>query len=139
MASLMATGLTHLHGRVVLVQDGLVASKDAHAGADTGLGQIYGRDVGGLHLAQGRRHFVLEYTHKGPACCGRCPAVRGRQTRTILEASELIVDFNAADCSVRIGQVPLIPKPASITAAKKVSHPVLAAPPSPLSSDCLNA
>jgi hypothetical protein len=41
--------------------------------------------------------------------------------------------------SVRIGQVPLMSKPASMTAAKKVSHPVLAVPSVPLLSDCLNA
>ena len=41
--------------------------------------------------------------------------------------------------SVRIGQVPLIPNPARITAPRKVSQPVLAVPSSPLASDCLKA
>ena len=41
--------------------------------------------------------------------------------------------------SVRIGQVPLIAKPARITASRNVSQPVLAVPSSPSLSDCLKA
>lgn len=41
--------------------------------------------------------------------------------------------------SVRIGQVPLMPKPARITASKNVSQPVLAVPSSVSVSACRNA
>ena len=41
--------------------------------------------------------------------------------------------------SVRIGQVPLVAKPARITASRKVSQPVLAEPSSLSLSDCLKA
>ena len=57
-------------------------------------------------------------------------AARGRQTRTMLEARALVSDADHARCrsSVRIGQVPLMAKPARITASRKVSQPVLAVP-----------
>ena len=45
----------------------------------------------------------------------------------------------ASASSVRIGQVPLMAKPARITASRKVSQPVLAVPSSPSLSDCLKA
>ena len=41
--------------------------------------------------------------------------------------------------SVRIGHVPVTEKPASITASRKVSQPVLEVPSSPFFSDCLKA
>jgi hypothetical protein len=41
--------------------------------------------------------------------------------------------------SVRIGQVPVMAKPARITASRKVSQPVLAVPFSPWLSACLKA
>ena len=41
--------------------------------------------------------------------------------------------------SVRIGQVPLMAKPASMTAAKKVSQPVFVVPSAPSLSACLKA
>jgi len=41
--------------------------------------------------------------------------------------------------SVRIGQVPVIAKPAWMTASRKVSQPVLAVPASLSFSDCLKA
>jgi hypothetical protein len=40
---------------------------------------------------------------------------------------------------VRIGQVPLMAKPASMTAARNVSHPVLAVPSMLSLSACLKA
>jgi len=40
---------------------------------------------------------------------------------------------------IRIGHVPLIANPASMTAAKNVSHPVFVVPASPSLSDCLKA
>ena len=65
---------------------------------------------------------------------------RGRQARTILDARAFVP---IATCrvfiSVRIGHVPLIAKPARITASRKVSQPVLAVPSSPALSDCLKA
>jgi hypothetical protein len=41
--------------------------------------------------------------------------------------------------SVRIGQVPLMAKPARMTASRKVSQPVLAVPSALSFSDCLKA
>ena len=43
------------------------------------------------------------------------------------------------DPSVRIGQVPLMAKPASMTAARNVSQPVLVVPSPTLLSVCLKA
>jgi hypothetical protein len=58
----------------------------------------------------------------------------------MLEASALVpMPLDRAPRSVRIGQVPVIAKPARITASRKVSHPVLAVPSSSSLSDCLNA
>ena len=57
----------------------------------------------------------------------------------MLEARALKPFFRFPVYSVRIGQVPVMEKPDSITAARKVSQPVLAMPVSPLVSDCLKA
>ena len=65
---------------------------------------------------------------------------RGRQTRMMLEARALVSDADhATGRSVRIGQVPVMAKPARITASRKVSQPVLAVPSAPSVSDCLKA
>src|SRR5438552_4118735 len=58
------------------------------------------------------------------------PDDRGLQVRTMLEASALRVFFRFVVYSVRIGQVPLIAKPARVTASRNVSQPVLAVPSS---------
>ena len=56
-------------------------------------------------------------------------AARLRQTRTMLEARALVPMPSMRFLrSVRIGQVPLMAKPARITASRKVSQPVLAVP-----------
>jgi hypothetical protein len=41
--------------------------------------------------------------------------------------------------SVRMGQVPVMAKPALMTASRNVSHPVLDVPSAPSFSDCLKA
>ena len=67
-------------------------------------------------------------------------AGRLRQTKTTLEASALApTPIILPLRSVRIGQVPLIPKPAWITASRNVAHPVLNIPRLSRVSDCLNA
>ena len=67
-------------------------------------------------------------------------AGRGRQTSTMLEARALVPEpIMRLSNSVRIGQVPEMAKPASITAARKVSQPVLVVPSVPPLSDCLKA
>ena len=67
-------------------------------------------------------------------------ADRFRQTSTTLEASALDpMPIIRLASSVRIGQVPVIPKPALIKASRNVSHPVLETPRSFRLSDCLNA
>ena len=67
-------------------------------------------------------------------------AGRLRQTSTILEASALVPEpIMRLPSSVRIGQVPVMAKPARITASRKVSQPVLEVPASPLVSACLKA
>ena len=55
----------------------------------------------------------------------------------MLEAREEMFFFRFPVYSVRIGQVPVTEKPASITASRKVSQPVLEVPASPFFSDCL--
>ena len=65
---------------------------------------------------------------------------RGRQTSTMLEARALVpAPVMRRSSSVRIGQVPLMAKPAWITAPRKVSQPVEVVPLSPFFSDCLKA
>ena len=61
------------------------------------------------------------------------------QTRTIDDASAFTFFLRFPVNSVLNGQVPVIPKPASTTACKKVSHPVLIVPSFAVVSDCLNA
>lgn len=75
-----------------------------------------------------------------PRVAPAASAGRGRQTSTMLEARALVpMLMDLAPRSVRMGQVPLTPKPALITASRKVSHPVEAVPASPELSDCLKA
>ena len=63
-----------------------------------------------------------------------------RQTRTMLEASAFDpITRMRYNCSVRIGHVPVMAKPAAITASKNVSQPVLETPRSSRLSACLNA
>jgi hypothetical protein len=67
-------------------------------------------------------------------------AALGRQTRTMLEARALVPEpIVRLPSSVRIGQVPLMAKLASMTAARKVSPPVFVVPSAPSLSDCLKA
>ena len=67
-------------------------------------------------------------------------AGRWRQTRTMEEARALVpCPIMRLLFSVRIGHVPVTEKPASITASRKVSQPVLEVPSSPFFSDCLKA
>ena len=67
-------------------------------------------------------------------------AARWRQTITMLEARALVPELSIRLLSsVRIGQVPLMAKPASMTAARKVSQPVLVVPSSSSFSACLKA
>jgi len=57
----------------------------------------------------------------------------------MLEARTLVTVLSAAVISVRIGQVPVMAKPARITASRKVSQPVLEVPSVLSVSACLNA
>ena len=67
-------------------------------------------------------------------------SARWRQTRTMLEARALVpIPVDLVSRSVRIGQVPVMAKPASNTACKKVSQPVLEVPDPLLVSLCLKA
>ncbi len=68
------------------------------------------------------------------------PSVRFRHTRIMLDASAFVpIPTIRLLSSVRMGHVPLTPKPDWMTASRKVSQPVLAVPASLLVSDCLNA
>lgn len=59
---------------------------------------------------------------------------------SMLEARALVPEAIMRPApSVRIGQVPLMAKPARMTASKKVSQPVLAIPSLSSLSDCLKA
>src|SRR5512136_1279348 len=68
---------------------------------------------------------LSELTNSRRVAVGALEAL-GRQTRTMLEARALVPELIMRLLnSVRIGQVPLMPKPARITAWRKVSEPVL--------------
>jgi len=58
----------------------------------------------------------------------------------MLEARALVpLAIIRPEPSVRIGQVPVMAKPARITASRKVSQPVLEVPSALSVSDCLKA
>ena len=117
-----------------------VAGIDRHAGADGRLRQVHRGDVAGLQMRQRLRQFGLERGDELAASGGGSGKERWRQTRTMLEARALVTLVPIIrHRSVRTGQVPLIAKPASITAPRKVSHPVLVVPSPPALSDCLKA
>jgi len=67
-------------------------------------------------------------------------ARRGRQTMMIDEARAFVpIPTDLAPRSVRIGQVPLMAKPARITASRKVAQPVDDVASLASVSDCLKA
>ena len=67
-------------------------------------------------------------------------AARGRQTRIMLDARALeSMPRMRLPNSVRIGQVPVVAKPARTVASRNVSQPVLAVPSAPSFSACLKA
>ena len=119
-----------------------VAGVDRHARADGRLRQVNRRDVATLQVSQG--HWQFRFEGRNELAAGGHRGVRralaadqddaggegvGARYRSIIRPS----------ASVRIGQVPVTEKPASITASRKVSQPVLEVPSSPFFSDCLKA
>jgi hypothetical protein len=129
-AERLALGVEHLG----------IAGIDRHAGADGRLGQVHRRDVAALAggPAPAAVRLSAQQRTRGGWRSGRW--WRWRQTRTMLEASALVPEpIMRLLSSVRIGQVPLMAKPASITAARKVSQPVLVVPSSSSLSACLKA
>ena len=107
-----------------------VAGVDRHARADGRLREVHRRDVAALQVGERRGQLGLERGDELAARGGgRVRAARaadeddagGEGVRTMLSSC-------AIASSVRIGQVPLMAKPARITASRKVSQPVLAVP-----------
>ncbi len=71
---------------------------------------------------------------------GAVPGGRRRQASTTEDASAFVpIPTIRFESSVRSGQVPVIEKPAPITASRKVSQPVRTVPPSLFVSACLKA
>ena len=108
-----------------------VARVDRHARPDGRLRQVHRRDVAALEVEGASGSSALSAVTNSRRVAVGASAARGRQTRTMLEARALVryLDSESAR-SVRIGQVPVMAKPARITASRKVSQPVLAVPSS---------
>jgi hypothetical protein len=106
-----------------------VAGIDRHAGADGGLGQVHRRDVAALQVGEGLRQLGLErgdeFAAGGGGGVGGALAADEDDAGGEGVGAEPIMRLPS---SVRIGQVPLWRKPASMTAARKVSQPVLVVP-----------
>jgi hypothetical protein len=128
-AERLALGVEHLG----------VARVDRHAGADGRLRQVHRRDVAGCRWPA-RRQFGLERGDELAAGGGgRVGRARAADEDDAGGEGVGADTDHAPSRSVRIGQVPLMAKPASITAARKVSQPVLVVPSPPSLSDCLKA
>jgi hypothetical protein len=116
------------------------ASVDRHARADGRLREVHRRDVASLQVGERLRELAFSAVTNSRRVAVGAEVARGRQTRTMLEARALVPEpIMRLPFSVRIGQVPLMAKPASMTAARKVSHPVLVVPSPPSLSACLKA
>ena len=109
--------------------------------ADGRLRQVHRRDVAALQVGERRGQLGLErgdeLAARGGGRIGRARAADEDDAGG--EGVGIHVPIMPVASSVRIGQVPLIAKPARITASRKVSQPVLAVPSSPSLSDCLKA
>ena len=109
-----------------------VAGVDRHARADGRLRQVHRCDVAVLEVGERVGQLGLE---RGDELAARGGGrIRGARAADEDDAGGEGVGADAIDCellsSVRIGQVPLMAKPARITASRKVSQPVLAVPSS---------